>query len=1299
MNLRGRRTPASTFDLDDGDKTYDMDGGVLNQTHDPLPAVTFMSSQSFLSLPRWDASSNGSLSFAFKTNEGNGVIIFSRGIRNPGPDDYESAPDFFAVELLGGHLFLLLSMGSGTMKIKCSTRRLDDSSWHSFQLTRDGKTGRAYVDEGYVSFVAPGPEVYLDLEGSLYVGAVGTSGLLTAPSSTKWPPPELWSASLGYGFVGCMLNMTVNGVPQNLSAYAEQQDSAGVRVGCLHSSTTHCFPSSCLNQGSCIEGWNRRICSCISTGYYGPVCAKESLILSFNGDQSLKWMLPQTSVTQAEDISIRFRTIRASGFLFACISEKELNFIVIYMESGRLKVILNLGEGDRESIVGQYLNDDVWHSLKIERRGPWLEIRLDATQHVSEINGMLITLNVNSVYLGSMTWKKQVDIASGASSTFLSSLHFVPDFEGMMQSIIFNGHDLVDLSRFGQIYGIFESTADLDLTPERELMDYSLFAAVTFKSKWTYVAMQQMSAFSRMSLSFQFRTLSANGLILFNSGKNNHFIAVEMVNSRIVYCFNMGDGAKRLSSQMKNLNDNNWHSVTIRRTADNRHSLRVDDRTTNLPSSGVNTHLFLAGNLMIGGVPRDKYSDLPKAIKARNGFEGCLANLEVDDELLDPSDQSKVVTPSTLVAPGCSYASFISSTGSSSFGQDFRCPVTCNQRGVCVKYMRDRSACDCDQSSFATSSCSEEGVSFRFGLAPSDSASPSMSWNSTPEDLIVGGLVTVNFPDGHRIDTKSDTLTLGIMTEQENSVILRVDSGSTSDYMELQIVEGRILMAYNVGSEDHDITDPNVSVSDNKYHVIRFTRSGPNSTLQLDQHNPISRSSINRKQTTIFDSLAKIQIGGLLKSDDASGSFDIMRPFQGIISGLTFNGMMILDLAAEKDERIIVRGSASLLTQLPKKFNPSSISFLLSNESRSKNSASDSLPDSPDELIVSRDSMQFCWTDDECQQHKDPMPTTADDLITPFLTDSFSSTISAMHTEGISCAQDSDDEDCAEGSGNETSVDGDDDGTDEDLDAVVPTPKLNPTPDVDDRSSTTTQQLSEPFEFRLPVTTQSSTNSTLSASVVPLESLTTKKIDTTTTASFVDPKDLEQSYRPRSTTSSYPSSFWHKKRPEINQVPKPSTKKPISEVRVVGGREKNSQHPVNRSPNFSSVDRTALTVGVIATIIIVIVFVAPILLFTKLRMMDPPSLSQPHINGQMIYSESVPGSHHPQSSKTGPQYSSLPPATLITPDGRVFNQSPALSVINHQLQQPLHQQYISDPCRGPTSILKKKRNSRDEWFV
>uniref|UniRef100_A0A8C4RF39 Neurexin 2a n=1 Tax=Erpetoichthys calabaricus TaxID=27687 RepID=A0A8C4RF39_ERPCA len=135
----------------------------------------------------------------------------------------------------------------------------------------------------------------------------------------------------------------------------------------------------------------------------------------------------------------------------------------------------------------------------------------------------------------------------------------------------------------------------------------------------------------------------------------------------------------------------------------------------------------------------------------------------------------------------------------------------------------------------------------------------------------------------------------------------------------------------------YDITiDENaVTVNDGKYHVVRFTRSGGNATLQVDNQPIIERYpsgnydnerlAIARqripfrlgrvvdewlldkgRQLTIFNSQAAIIIGGR----------DRGRPFQGQISGLYYNGLQVLKLAAEGDPNVRAEGNLRLVGEV-----------------------------------------------------------------------------------------------------------------------------------------------------------------------------------------------------------------------------------------------------------------------------------------------------------------------------------------------------------------------------------------------
>lgn len=53
--------------------------------------------------------------------------------------------------------------------------------------------------------------------------------------------------------------------------------------------------------------------------------------------------------------------------------------------------------------------------------------------------------------------------------------------------------------------------------------------------------------------------------------------------------------------------------------------------------------------------------------------------------------------------------------------------------------------------------------------------------------------------------------------------------------------KGNIAVVFNVGTDDINIEETSKFVNDGKYHIVKFTRSGGNATLQVDDLPVIER--------------------------------------------------------------------------------------------------------------------------------------------------------------------------------------------------------------------------------------------------------------------------------------------------------------------------------------------------------------------------------------------------------------------------------------------------------------------------
>ncbi|XP_056679620.1 neurexin-1 isoform X14 [Monodelphis domestica] len=877
-----------------------------------LDPITFETPESFISLPKWNAKKTGSISFDFRTTEPNGLILFSHGKPRHQKDAKNPQMvkvDFFAIEMLDGHLYLLLDMGSGTIKIKALQKKVNDGEWYHVDFQRDGRSGTISVNTLRTPYTAPGESEILDLDDDLYLGGLpeNKAGLIF--------PTEVWTALLNYGYVGCIRDLFIDGQSKDIRQMAEIQSTAGVKPSCSRETAKPCLSNPCKNNGMCRDGWNRYVCDCSGTGYLGRSCEREATILSYDGSMFMKIQLPVVMHTEAEDVSLRFRSQRAYGILMATTSRDSADTLRLELDAGRVKLTVNLdcirincnsSKGPETLFAGYNLNDNEWHTVRVVRRGKSLKLMVDDQQAMTgQMAGDHTRLEFHNIETGIITERR-----------YLSS---VPsNFIGHLQSLTFNGMAYIDLCKNG----------DIDYCELNARFGFRNIIAdpVTFKTKSSYVALATLQAYTSMHLFFQFKTTSLDGLILYNSGDGNDFIVVELVKGYLHYVFDLGNGANLIKgSSNKPLNDNQWHNVMISRDTNNLHTVKIDTKITTQSTAGAR-NLDLKSDLYIGGVAKEMYKSLPKLVHAKEGFQGCLASVDLNGRL--PDLISDALFCNGQIERGCEVALMKADLqGPSTTCQE----DSCSNQGVCLQQW-DGFSCDCSMTSFSGPLCNDPGTTYIFSKG--------------------GGQITYKWPPNDRPSTRADRLAIGFSTVQKEAVLVRVDSSSgLGDYLELHIHQGKIGVKFNVGTDDIAIEENNAIINDGKYHVVRFTRSGGNATLQVDSwpvierypagNNDNERLAIARqripyrlgrvvdewlldkgRQLTIFNSQATIIIGGKEQG----------HPFQGQLSGLYYNGLKVLNMAAENDANIAIVGNVRLVGEVPSSMTTESTATAMQSE-------------------------------------------------------------------------------------------------------------------------------------------------------------------------------------------------------------------------------------------------------------------------------------------------------------------------------------------------------------------------------
>ncbi|XP_047677564.1 neurexin 3a isoform X17 [Tachysurus fulvidraco] len=866
-----------------------------------LDPISFETPEAYISLPKWNTKRMGSISFDFRTSEPNGLILFTHGKpqdRKATGSQKNTKVDFFAVELLDGSLYLLLDMGSGTIKVKATQNKVNDGTWYHVDIQRDGRSGTISVNSRRTPFTASGESEILDLEGDMYLGGLpeNRAGLIL--------PTELWTAMLNYGYVGCIRDLFIDGRSKDIRRIAEEQNGAGIKPSCNKVTGKQCESYPCKNKGVCKEGWNRFICDCTGTGYWSRTCEREASILSYDGSMYMKVVMPTVMHTEAEDVSLRFMSQRAYGLLMATTSRESADTLRLELDGSRVKLTVNLdcirincnsSKGPETLYAGQKLNDNEWHTVRVIRRGKTYKLTVDDDVAEGQMVGDHTRLEFHNIETGVMTERRFVS-------------HIPSSFIGHLQSLRFNGLLYIDLCKNGDI--------DFCELNARFGMRSIIADPVTFKAKSSYLSLATLQAYTSMHLFFQFKTTSADGIILFNSGDGSDFIAVELVKGYIHYVFDLGNGPNLIKGNSdRALHDNQWHHVVITRDNSNLHTLKVDAKVVNQVVNGAK-NLDLKGDLFIAGLGPNMYNSLPKLVASREGFKGCLASVDLNGRLPDLINDA--LFRSGQIERGCE-----ASKSELGFAKaDLQGPSTtcqedsCANMGVCIQQWENYT-CDCSMTSFTGMHCNDPGTTFIFGKG--------------------GGLITYNWPANERPSTRMDRLTVGFSTSLKDGILVRIDSApGLGDYIMLHIEQGKISVTFNIGLVDIVVQESSMPVNDGKYHVVRFTRNGGNATLQVDnwainEHFPSGNNDNERlqmankkipfkyarpveewlqekgRQLTIFNTQASISIGGA----------DRRRPFQGQLSGLYYNGLKVLNMAAQGNPNIRINGSVRLVGDVP----------------------------------------------------------------------------------------------------------------------------------------------------------------------------------------------------------------------------------------------------------------------------------------------------------------------------------------------------------------------------------------------
>ncbi|XP_076313585.1 protocadherin-like wing polarity protein stan isoform X2 [Tachypleus tridentatus] len=367
----------------------------------------------------------------------------------------------------------------------------------------------------------------------------------------------------------------------------------------------------------------------------------------------------------------------------------------------------------------------------------------------------------------------------------------------------------------------------------------------------TFPALRQRH---RVNIKLSFATREKNALLLYNGRYNDKhdFIALEIIDSQVVFTFCLGINISRVSAVVSGgVSDGKWHKVEVvylNRTV----VLTVDDCDTALAiKSGIELgnyacankttqilesrcsdlmqtcyrFLDLMGPLQIGGLPA-----LPTDFQVINkNFVGCIMDLFIDNQLLDLN--SYVADNGTV--PGCSQK------------KGFCQSQPCQNSGTCEEGWGSF-ICHCAVG-FGGQDCSKD--LWRNVLS---GVEPARHFHGE-------GFLVFN-PHMRPIQLPWIN-SLSFRTRYPQGLLMRVQLGQDSQAT-LQVVGGIIQYTFN----KHVIEMSGVTVSDGKWHNIeaKWMANGVWLSLDYGQFENTEEIDINIRGLYV----GKVSIGGLESTDE-----------------------------------------------------------------------------------------------------------------------------------------------------------------------------------------------------------------------------------------------------------------------------------------------------------------------------------------------------------------------------------------------------------------------------------------------
>ncbi|XP_043359345.1 LOW QUALITY PROTEIN: contactin-associated protein 1 [Dermochelys coriacea] len=424
--------------------------------------------------------------------------------------------------------------------------------------------------------------------------------------------------------------------------------------------------------------WNPRGKIGLRLGLYG--CPYRSDVLYFDGDDAISYRFRGKTVRTVQDVfAFSFRTMEQDGLLMHGEGSQG-DYVTVELKQAQLVLHISLGssplhssQGHTTVTVGSLLDDQHWHSLRIDRQGHHVNLSLDGEVKHFRCNGDFQQLDLDTeLFFGGVISQKN------------QSLVYRQNFRGCMENIFFNWVNIADLARRRAPNIRFEGHVS-------HYCQDQPYMPITFAGINNYLQVPGIPRRNRLSVSFKFRSWDTVGLLLYTSFAE-HLGSLEMVLSNGQVNVSIAQpGRKKLEfAAGYRLNDGFWHMVELV-ARDGSAVITIDDNDGAEFRVAHPFQLRTGTQYFFGGCP--KPAAITGCLSNQTAFHGCLQTISVDAQPveLDLLRQERLGKYSNVFFNMCSITD--------------RCtPNLCEHGGRCLQSWDDFT-CVCDLTGYKGETC------------------------------------------------------------------------------------------------------------------------------------------------------------------------------------------------------------------------------------------------------------------------------------------------------------------------------------------------------------------------------------------------------------------------------------------------------------------------------------------------------------------------------------------------------------------------------------------------------------------